>query len=67
MLCYVTRYDPKTGRPIGAAEVIEAETKHQAAEQACRCALVPEGPGNAIASVIGLEDMPNQRQYFRKS
>jgi hypothetical protein len=66
MLCYMTRYDPATRRPIGAVEVIEAETKHQAAEQACRCPLVPAGPGNAIARVIGLENMPNQRQYFRK-
>jgi hypothetical protein len=66
MLCYVTRYDPATRRPVGEPQLIEADTKHPAAEQACRCPLVPAGPGNAIISVIGLEDMPNQRQYFRK-
>jgi hypothetical protein len=62
MLCYVTRYDPATRQAVGETQVIEAETKHQAAEQALRCSLVPAGPGNAIVSVIGLEDMPNQRQ-----
>lgn len=66
MLCFVTRCDPSRRR-TGEPEVIEAETKHQAAEQACRCSLIPAGPGNAIISVIGLEDMPNQRQYFRKA
>jgi hypothetical protein len=34
MICFVTRYDPASRRPIGEPEVIEAETKPQAAEQA---------------------------------
>jgi hypothetical protein len=64
VLCYVTRFDPATRRP--STQVVEVETKHQAAEQALGCVLVPAGPGHVIVSAIELEDMPNQRQYFRK-
>jgi hypothetical protein len=32
MLCYVTRYNPATRRPIGDAQVVEPETKQHAAE-----------------------------------
>ena len=53
MICYVTRYDPRSYRPVGEAVPVEADTKAQAAEQVCgfKVARQPRQRPHLLASV----------------
>ena len=66
-LYYVTRYDPKTFRPVGETVAVEAETKAQAAERVCRFVVEPAPLKSATVSVVCIGDNPQDRQYFRKA
>ena len=66
MLCYVTRYDPKTREP-GAAVPIEADSKAEAARKVCGFKVAPAPVSKAEISVSCLGEKPNEREYFRKA
>ena len=63
MICYVTRYNPKSYPPIGEAVPIEAETQAEAAEQVCGFKVEAAPPASATVSVSCIGDKPNERQY----
>ena len=66
MLCYVTRYDPKTREP-GAAVPVEAESKAEAARKVCGYKVERAPVSRADISVSCLGEKPSAREYFRKA
>ena len=66
-LYFVTRYDPKTFRPVGETVPVEAESKAQAAERVCRFVVETAPLRLATVSVVAIGEPDRSRLYFRRA